>query len=107
MRVVSRVVMLICVNHVWAGDPAPTRLGFDKGKVGEMPPGWKAGVTGKGAKESDWKFVEDKTAPGGKLALFQTSKNPASAFNGCIPQNTAKYKTYNISSSTKPLPTAT
>jgi hypothetical protein len=38
-------------SSAWAGEP-PLRLGFDKGKVGEMPPGWKAAITGKGAKES-------------------------------------------------------
>src|SRR5438094_9076701 len=75
MRIVSLVAMIVCAAPVWAGDPASTRLGFDKGKVDEMPPGWKAGVTGKGAKDSVWKLMEDKTAPGGKLALFQTSKN--------------------------------
>ena len=101
MRIVSVVAMLMCVYPAWAGDPTPTRLGFDKGKADEMPPGWKAGVTGKGAKESVWKLVEDKTAPGGPLALYQTSKNPGSAFNVCIAEDGGKYKDVNVSVSIK------
>ncbi|MBI1831452.1 MAG: DUF1080 domain-containing protein [Planctomycetes bacterium] len=101
MLVVSLVATLVCASCVWAGDPAPTRLGFDKGKVDGMPPGWKAGVTGRGAKQSVWKLVEDKTAPGGKFALYQTSKNPNSAFNVCIAEDAGKYKDVDISVSIK------
>lgn len=102
MRLFSVVAAIFgCVSCAWAGDPAPTRLGFDKGKVGEMPPGWKAGATGKGAETSVWKLVEDETAPGGKLALFQTSKNPGSAFNVCIAEDGGKYKDVDISISLK------
>jgi hypothetical protein len=101
MRLFSVVATLACVSCAWAGDPAPTRLGFDKGKVSEMPPGWKAAVTGTGAKESVWKLVEDKTAPGGPLALFQTSKSPDTAFNVCIAEDGGKYKDVDISVSIK------
>ena len=41
--------------------------------------------------------MEDKTAPGGPLALFQTSKNPSSAFNVCIAQDGGKHKDVDIS----------
>jgi len=106
MRAISVVTaallcVSICVSGGWAGEPASKRLGFDKGKVGEMPPGWKAGVTGKGAESSVWKLVEDETAPGGKLALFQTSKNPGSAFNVCLAEDGGKYKDVDISVSLK------
>ena len=97
MRLVSLMAALGCVSIIWAADPTPTKLGFDKGEVGEMPPGWKSGVTGKGAKESVWKLVKDETAPGGPLALFQTSKNPGSAFNVCIAEDGGKYKDVDIS----------
>src|SRR5438876_6067163 len=99
--IVTVLAALACVSCAVAGDPAPTRLGFDKGKVDEMPPGWKAGVTGKGAKESAWKLVEDKTAPGGKLVLFQTSKNGSAAFNVCIAEDGGKYKDVDVSVSIK------
>jgi hypothetical protein len=83
------------VSAVWAGGPAPMRLGFDKAKVGEMPAGWKSGVTGK-AEGSVWKIVEDKTAPGGPLVLAQTSKSPGPVFNLCIAEE-GKYKDVDIS----------
>ncbi len=101
MRLLSLVAAAACVSFAWAADPAPTKLGFDKGKVDEMPPGWKSGVTGKGATESVWKLVKDETAPGGGLALYQTSKNPGSAFNVCIAENGGKYKDVDISVSLK------
>jgi hypothetical protein len=41
--------------------------------------------------------VKDETAPGGPLALFQTSKNPGSAFNVCIAEDGGKYKDVDIS----------
>lgn len=88
-----------------AGDPAPTRLGFDQGKVDEMPPGWKAGVTGKTIgkepKASVWKLVKDKTAPGGKFALYQTSKNGSAIFNVCIAEGAGKFKDVDVSVSIK------
>lgn len=99
MQTAFRVMALVLVSTAALGEPV--RLGFDKGKVGELPPGWKAGVTGKGATESAWKLVEDKTTPGGKLALAQTSKNGSSAFNVCIAEEGGKYKDIHISVSIK------
>jgi hypothetical protein len=96
MRVVSLVAVLVLVTAAWAGDPAPVRLSFDKAKVGEMPAGWKSGVTGKAAADSVWKIVEDKTAPGGPLVLAQTSKSPGSVFNLCVAEQ-GKYKDVDIS----------
>jgi len=97
MKIAFLLVAVLFVLNVWAGDAAPVRLSFDKGKVGELPPGWKSGVTGQGASGSTWKLVEDKTAPGGPLVLFQTSKNPRSAFNVCLAQAGGKYKDVDIS----------
>src|SRR5438876_9159882 len=102
MKIVFLLVLLFAFN-VWAGDASPVRLRFDKGKVGELPPGWKSGVTGKGAAESNWKLALDKTAPGGPLVLFQTSKNPRSAFNICLAQAGGKYKDIDISIALKAL----
>src|SRR5205814_481424 len=94
---ITALAAVALVSSAWAGDSTGTRLGFDKGKVDEMPPGWTAAVTGKGAKASVWKLVEDATTPGGKFALFQTSKNPGSAFNVCIAEGGEKYKDVDIS----------
>src|SRR5437016_4726252 len=92
------IVVLVGAN-IPAGEPA--RLTFERGKIGELPPGWKTGVTGKGATESVWKIVEDKSAPGGPLVLHQTSKNPGSAFNVCLAEGAGKYKDVDIAISLK------
>jgi len=97
MKIAFLLAGLLFVLNVWAGDVAPVRLTFDKGKVGELPPGWKSGVTGQGASESTWKLVQDKTAPGGPLVLFQTSKNPRATFNVCLAQAGGKHKDIDIS----------
>jgi hypothetical protein len=98
------LAVLVFVSTTWAGESTPRRLSFDKGNLGEMPPGWKSGVTGKGATESVWKLAEDKTAPGGGgRVLFQTSKNRGSAFNVCIAENGGKYKDIDISIALKPI----
>jgi hypothetical protein len=94
MRIATLLAALVFVAPVVAGDPAPTRLSFDKAKVGEVPAGWKTGVTGK-ADGSVWKIVEDKTAPGGPLVLAQTSKSPGSVFNLCVAEE-VKYKDVDI-----------
>jgi hypothetical protein len=99
MRSAAIVFVLTCGSAVTAGEGV--RIGFDKGKVGEVPPGWKAGVTGKGAKDSVWKLVDDKTAPGGKFALHQTSKNGSAAFNVCIAEDAGKFKDVDITVSIK------
>ena len=101
MRIASVLAVLAFVAPAWAGDPAPTRLSFDKAKIGEVPAGWKTGVTGK-ADGSVWKIVEDKTAPGGPLVLAQTSKSPGSVFNLCVAEE-GKYKDVDISIALKPI----
>jgi len=95
MRVVSLVAVLAFASNGWAVQPAVQRVNFNTAKVGEMPAGWKAGVTGK-ADGSVWRVVEDKSAPGGPLALAQTSKNPSAVFNLCIAEE-GKYKDVDIS----------
>jgi hypothetical protein len=95
MRLALSIVVVVVGGYAWAGDPAPQRLGFDKAKVGELPPGWKAGVTGK-ADGSVWKIVEDKTAPGGAKVLAQTSANASAIFNLCMVED-GTYKDVDIS----------
>jgi hypothetical protein len=94
---VAITVIALAVPPLAAGGGKARALQFNKGEVGGLPKGWKAGVTGTGATESVWKVVEDKTAPGGPFVLYQTSKNPSSAFNVCIAEDGGKYKDVDIS----------
>jgi Domain of Unknown Function (DUF1080) len=94
MQVICLVATLLFAPTTVSGEQAPQRLTFEKAKVGQLPPGWKAGVTGK-ADGSVWKVVEDKTAPGGTLALAQTSANPSAIFNLCVAED-GKYKDVDI-----------
>src|SRR5579862_8301810 len=93
MKVFALVTAVLFASSTWQG-AGVTPLVFG-GKVGDMPAGWKSGVTGK-ADGSVWKLVEDKTAPGGSLALAQTSKSATAIFNLCTYQD-GKYKDVDIS----------
>jgi hypothetical protein len=100
MRILSvTAVAVLMAAYAWAGEQPTLRIGFDKGKLGELPAGWKSGVTGK-ADGSVWKIVEDKTAPGGGRALAQTSKSPGPVFNLCILEE-GNYKDVDLSVSFK------
>jgi hypothetical protein len=89
--------LVVVVNVRAGGDSSAKQLSFEKGKVGETPAGWQAGIGGSGAKESVWKLVEDKTAPGGPLVLFQTLYNPRPALNFCFATEAGKYKDVDFS----------
>jgi hypothetical protein len=95
MHVMSLLAFILSTVNVWTGDQATQRITFDKAQLGQLPAGWKSGVTGK-ADGSVWKIVEDKTAPGGPLVLAQTSINPGPVFNLCIMEGT-KYKDVDMS----------
>jgi hypothetical protein len=47
-------------------------INFDKDKAGEVPPGWVAGVTGKG--NPKWAVVEDGSAPSKPNVLKQSGE---------------------------------
>ena len=47
MRVVCMAGMLMLAPLAWSGDTTVQRVNFSKDKVGQLPAGWKAGVTGK------------------------------------------------------------
>jgi hypothetical protein len=96
MGFLSFPTAILLVSAIHAGGEAPQKMSFARAKVGELPPGWKSGVTGKGVPGSDWKIVEDKTAPGGPLVLAQTSKSPGTVFNLCWVDE-GKYKDVDIS----------
>jgi len=95
MRAVTLLAILVLATNLSAGDPIKKKWTLDKTKVGETPAGWKTGVTGK-ADNSVWKIVEDKSAPGGALALAQTSQSPSAIFNVCVYEG-EKYKDVDIS----------
>ena len=47
-------------------------VNFDDAKVGELPSGWQAGVTGKGTPK--WAVVQDSTAPSKPNVLKQSGQ---------------------------------
>jgi hypothetical protein len=47
-------------------------VNFDDVKLGELPPGWRAGVTGKGTPH--WAVIADKTAPSKPNVLEQSGE---------------------------------
>jgi hypothetical protein len=79
-----QIFALLFSAFLFADEPAAPAITFADDKVGELPPGWAAAHTGKGT-GSVWKIVEDRTAPGGRHALAQTSDQGRGAFfNLCV-----------------------
>jgi hypothetical protein len=73
---------IAAASAAYAASPLSTAL--DAAKIGELPAGWSAAHTGDGT-GSDWKVLEDATAPGGKRVLAQTSaKGRGRFFNLCV-----------------------
>lgn len=93
--------LLFCMSVIAATSFAaePFQLDLKSAKVGELPQGWKAAKTHEGP-VSDWKVIEDSTAPGGK-ALAQTSAEGLKPlFNLCIAEK-KKFADVDISVSLK------
>lgn len=66
----------------------PNVIGFTDAEVGKLPDGWTATKTGTGS-GSDWRVVEDESAPGG-MALAQASADgPTALFNLCVADSTS------------------
>jgi hypothetical protein len=63
-RLAAGIVMTMSVNSFAASDA------FDQHKTGAMPPGWTAGVTGRG--ESRWSVEADSSAPSKPNVLKQS-----------------------------------
>jgi len=62
----------------------PPRWDFEDATVGKLPADWMATQSGEG-KGSDWKVLDDKTAPKGAKVLAQTSPDgPNALFNLCV-----------------------
>jgi hypothetical protein len=84
----------------WAAEGKERAFKFSKDEVGKVPAGWKVEKTGKG-EGSDWKVVEDNTAPSKSgVALAQLAKSPGGVFNICVAEDT-KYKDVELSVSFK------
>ena len=77
-RWVPFLVILPCFALLAAGK-APILVGFNDIHVGDLPKGWVAGVTGKGAPQ--WAVMKDETAPSKPNVLAQTGKG---TFPFCI-----------------------
>lgn len=74
---------------------------FEDATVGQLPKGWSSAKTGEG-KGSDWKVVEDASAPKGTKILAQTSESPGPMFNLCLAGDTT-FKDVALSVSFKPV----
>jgi len=101
MRSTIVIILVALVGAaVWADEGKERAFKFNKGDVGKVPTGWKVEKTGQG-EGSDWKILEDKTAPSRSgLALAQVAKSPRGVFNICVAEDT-NYKDVELSVSFK------
>src|SRR4051812_12889175 len=70
----SIVVLAVCLGAepTASQQAATSRYDFEGSQVGSVPPGFSAGLTGKGMLPA-WKVVEDPTAPAGPRVVAETS----------------------------------
>jgi hypothetical protein len=101
MRWTTVVALVVLVGApAWAAEGKERAFKFSKEEVGKVPTGWKVEKTGKG-EGSDWKVVEDNTAPSKSgVVLAQLAKSPGGVFNICVAEDT-KYKDVELSVSFK------
>jgi len=78
-------ITLLSAVSIFAGAEAKSlRWDFEDQTAGQPPKGWTAAKTGEG-KGSEWKIVEDASAPKGTKVLAQVSSEaPGSLFNLCV-----------------------
>lgn len=84
-RIALAVVLVTGV--VMADGPRAVEIAFEDATVGAVPKRWTVARTGAGA-GSEWKVVEDKTAPKGPRALAQVAESPKAVFNLCVADDT-------------------
>jgi 3-keto-disaccharide hydrolase len=101
MRWTTGLALVALVSATALSDEGKERaFKFNKDDVGKVPTGWKVEKTGRG-EGSDWKIVEDTTAPSGSgVALAQVAKSPGGVFNICVAEDT-NYKDLELSVSFK------
>ncbi|OHB82002.1 MAG: hypothetical protein A2W31_05275 [Planctomycetes bacterium RBG_16_64_10] len=94
------VLMIGLTGFALAGEPF--KMVLDEAKVGVLPSGWLAAKTGRGT-GSEWKVVEDATAPDGSKVLAQVSdKGPNPLFSLCVAENTS-YADLDLTLALKPV----
>jgi 3-keto-disaccharide hydrolase len=86
--IIAAMVIVLHANVSLAQVAKPQLWDFEDVKVGVLPRGWTAAKTGEG-EGSDWKVVEDKSAPAGARVLAQLAAGPRPLFNLCVIDRTA------------------
>jgi hypothetical protein len=67
----------VSVSAAQAATTAPSRIDFETGTIETPPPGFTAGLTGKGS-QVRWVVLEDPSAPAGPKVLAETSGDSTS-----------------------------
>ena len=68
----SATLVLIALSMLARAAAADMKITFDETNPGELPKGWEAGITGKGA--AKWEVVTDDTAPSRVKVLKQSGE---------------------------------
>jgi Domain of Unknown Function (DUF1080) len=93
-------VVVVAGTALWGADDQVRSVRFGKEELGKVPKGWQSAKTGKG-EGSEWKVVEDGTAPSRSgYVLAQTAESPSNLFNVCV-MDEGKYKDVDLSVSFK------
>lgn len=85
---------ILCTGVLFLGGVAlaeevkPVKHDFEVATVGSVPKGWTVAKTGTG-EGSEWKVVEDKSAPKEPKVLAQIAESPGPMFNLCVADDTA------------------
>jgi len=89
MKIVQVLTAITAMTLVAADKPDSRQWDFEDATLGRVPVGWSAAKTGKGP-GSQWKVVEDDSAPKGSKVLAQTSsQGPNRLFNLCVVDDTS------------------
>jgi len=85
MNRVARLLMSVCCAIGFSQEIAMAEtINFDQEKVGALPAGWKAGVTGRGSPK--WTVEKDDTAPSPPNVLRQSGSG---TFPWCVKTDTS------------------
>src|SRR3954469_6644559 len=70
----KKLLMTAIASMLLTGAAVGGTINFDDTQVGELPSGWKGGVTGKGTPK--WAVIQDATAPSKPNVLKQSGQGP-------------------------------
>jgi hypothetical protein len=87
MKQAITILALLALPHVCLA-ASPFGMSLYGAKIGGLPDGWTVSKTGEGP-GSQWAFVEDATAPGGKALMQTSNEGPRPLFNLCIAEETS------------------